>query len=474
MNRFLLLTGLGILFVIITSFLRIFQSVTVSVSVPDVIEAGTEITVNVTINKGNVTGFGRFEQQIPSGFTVKSGNSANAIFNFQDQKLQLVWIGLPAHDEINISYVITANERLKGDVSLGGEFYFIENNGPRMASAGSNNLSITPSPRVSLENQIDVNDFARIASIESEALGSGSTIAFRQRPVWIEDERFYLVTLLINRDAARSYAKIEETIPDGFTAVNLDSKGGIFQFRNQQAVINWQNLPLESYFTISYRLIPNDGQQSPTNISGTFAFMITDRTFEIEIIERSEALAGMSRTQVDALLRDVNVRASAPSQFIASNNTPTSPSQNGNQPNNIANNNQTQRPSTVQPPSSPTNVQPSPPNRQQVAPPNNERFRLQPQEGIYYRVQIAAGRNPVNVPVYFRGHRVTQDVMWENHEGWFKYTVGPLSQYRDARDLRVNINNTTNIEDPFVVAYNDGRRITVQDALMALNQTWVK
>ena len=66
-------------------------------------------------------------------------------------------------------------------------------------------------------------------------------------------------------------------------------------------------------------------------------------------------------------------------------------------------------------------------------------------------------------------------VVYEEHDGWLKYTVGPsFTEYSQARDLRVQLWNTTTLSDAFVVAYNDNRRITVQEALMASNQRWVR
>jgi hypothetical protein len=95
--------------------------------------------------------------------------------------------------------------------------------------------------------------------------------------------------------------------------------------------------------------------------------------------------------------------------------------------------------------------------------------------GVRYRVQIAAGKNIVNAAYFQKKHQFESEFNVENHQGWVKYTTGSFGLYKDARDSREVINSAGhNFDGPFVTAYNQGQRITVQEALMITSQKWYK
>jgi len=475
MNRFFTLIIAGFLFIMFSSFFKIFRNdVMITMDMPDMIEAGTEITVTVTIKKGKVTDYARFQQDLPHGFTAIALNSANATFSFQDQTVRLVWLFVPDDDEITFSYKIIANERLIGKTNLGGRFTYIDNNERKTFDLQSKLLAISPSPNVSPAMQVDVIHYSKIAGIEALATSGGQTVALRQRPVWLSEDKVFLVTLLINKDAVQKFAKIEETVPEGYTAASIDSKGGIFSFANQTAKFIWMDLPAEPYFTVTYKLIPEEGvtpNQESMTIAGVFSYVINEHTFSSDIVERQEALTGLNIAGVNDILRSISVQAieqqpmavepsSVPTTTIATTTTTTTATTTTTSP----------ATTTTKPTGSVATVPPV-----KTGTVNNDASDLlKPESGVYYRVQIAAGHKPVNTQRYFRSFKLGHSVAKETHEGWFKYTVGSFADYEDARNYRVHLSNTSKLNDAFIAAYNNGNRITVQEALMALNQKWYK
>ena len=59
------------------------------------------------------------------------------------------------------------------------------------------------------------------------------------------------------------------------------------------------------------------------------------------------------------------------------------------------------------------------------------------------------------------------------HEGWHKHLTDNVSTYAKARAMRSDIWASTAATDAFVTASLEGERITVQEALLISDQTWI-
>lgn len=97
-----------------------------------------------------------------------------------------------------------------------------------------------------------------------------------------------------------------------------------------------------------------------------------------------------------------------------------------------------------------------------------------PEKGVTYKVQITAAHREVGRSYFKARHSYSGDFQIERHEGWIKYVTGSHTAYKEARDQRVAyVQAGHNFPGPFVTAYNNGSRITVQEALLLSAQQWI-
>ncbi|MBP1670419.1 MAG: hypothetical protein H6Q21_2785 [Bacteroidetes bacterium] len=399
--------------------LQIFPgNVSVKLDVPSQVQAGSEFDVTITLNKGDLEGFSRFQQTIPAGLTAVAGTSSNADFTFTDRRVRLIWLRTPKPDEIIVTYRVKIDERLKGTFMLDGKFSYIENNERKSVDINPVAITITPSPTVDPSLIVDVNDFEKMtmpypgATVE----GAANITCIRQTPI-AGGQGDFIVKVLVSKESTRRFAKIEEDVPPGYTAVAVDARDAIFTFKDQKVKFLWMNLPLEPFFTVTYRLIPKNQATLPQPvIKGAFSYLVDDEEKPAEPV--AEAVKPAEKQVVTA----------------------KEPAKDTKKPG-----------ATVK---------------------TDAALVLVPEQGVYYRIQLAAGHKPVNVEQYFRKVKLDREIRQEEHNGWKKYSVGSFSLYREARDYRVHIWNTTPVKDAFITAYNSGQRITVQEALMITEQRW--
>lgn len=464
--------------VILQLFIAFFSGllnsdVTMKMEAPGQMNAGNDLKIQINLDKGSVNGFSRFQLELPAGITASAANSANADFTFKDKKVRLIWLKLPDASTLSFSFVLHCDERLKGSFDITGKFSFIDNNERKSVDVPAQSVAIIPSTTIDPSLIVDIKEFGK-ASPSIAGTSSSDIACIRQKPEWSAINNEYVVTLLVNKESLKKFAKIEEAVPAGYTALNIDSKEGIFTFKDNKAKFLWMNLPAEPYFTVSYKLIPMNTasvQKMAPVLKGNFSFINDDKTLSVPILEKEADLANLTPEAVKNILH-APVYVAATNTVAKNTKTETIPVAEKVKPVDkqvvaittvpALDNKTKQLTATTQETNNSTSVS------QEIG------NQLTPLSGLLFRIQVAAGHKPINIKSYFRKYKLDNSVYKESHNGWIKYSVGSFVAYKDARDYRTHIWNTTAIPDAFVAAYNDNKRITVQEALMITNQKWVQ
>lgn len=395
------------------------QNVDATSDFPTEVTPSTEYTVSIKITKEDIDGFAKVEQELPVGFeSAEPLETQGATFTFKDQKVKFIWMALPPASEITVKYKVKTSANISGSYSVTGRFSYIHNNertnldipetnGKVQEEIVENNTTTTTEPEKTEEPEVKTPSFTAARSIKKI------------------DTKQYEVSITINAENVGNFAKMEEVIPEGFTASELNSNGGMFSFLDGKVKITWMSF-VTGNSTVSYRLTAEENTYGTFSVSGKVNYIANKENATYVINSTSITIEKPKEEIVE--------------NTTSNNNENTTTSDNNN---NSGNNNKV------------TNT------------PN-------PETGISYKVQVAAIKSTFEVGKFKSYYNLYDKVDMELHEGWTKYTVGKFPNYKNARDKRNAVWSNTKIKDAFVTAYNQGTRITVQEALMVSKQQWVK
>lgn len=430
------------------------NEVTITMKAPSEVVAGTEFTVEITIKKTNVDDFSRFQQDLPIGLFAKIKDQAGCAggdFRFQDQKVKLLWYkgGLPTSEEFTIYYTIQVDPTVQGTIMLGGQFAYLLDNNRQTAEITPQAIEVTTGDIANIDTT-KIKKYTTDDFNSKTAPTSTDVKCFRKKP-YLNDKGEIMVDILVEKGSNNKYGKIQEAIPQGFSASPAEDRTDvIFTFKENNVKFLWLTLPSQSKFVVSYKLKPiGDQNIDSLDIKGTFSYVANDITIPVDIVQKDDLnVTGINPTDATADIgtktktgTDTGTKTKTGTDTVTKTKTGTD---------------------------SGTKTKTGTDSGSQSA------QITDPETGVNYKVQIGAYRRDLNVSYFTSKMQVNEKVKKELHEGLNKYIVGSHGEYKEARDHRVNIWDNTPIDDAFVTAYNNGNRITVQEALMITSQKWCK
>jgi hypothetical protein len=476
------------------------DGITVTQNIPSSAKPGSEFIVELTINKGTIGGFAKLQQDLPEGFTAVKDEDNGATFTFSNQSVKFIWMSLPSEKEFKVKYKVQVAAGISGDKTIGGKFSYVSDNvkqaidiapstitigdgastpvvnnnvptnttTPADNNTNTNTTPVTTDPVVTSNNgnnnttpanttaPADNNNTPAVdkpadnltsqlvdKSSESSSLTCTRTITAAGADSWN-------VEIAVNKGNITGFAKLLETLPAGLTATAGETQGSSFSFTDQKVKFVWVSMPTATEFRVSYKVTAS-GVSGSLPVEGVFSYIENDETKKFTIP------ASMINAGGGTMVNNNTGGNNATTPNNTGGNNTTTPPDNTNMANNNGGN------------KAPDNT----------ANTNNNSTQLSattvpsPQGNVNYKVQIMALYKPVDANTLAARYSINSKINTEMADGFTKYTVGSHTEYKEARDAREDLRNK-GVAGPFVTAYNGGKRITVQEALMITTQKWYR
>ncbi len=394
----------------VTAFavMTVSPSVKITSSVPQLVNPGDEFMVRVRIDKAALKKGAVLQQVLPEGLSATAIENEGATFYFENQMVRFVWDKLPEKSVLVVAYKVKVNEEMHGLKKIDGTFIFAQANSTAQTDVPENILYISNDfPVSNAEHLTETNGSLSMNRIISDKKGEASN--------------GYRITLEVFNENESGFATWTDQIPSGYTVEVNQANNGEFHMEGSLVKFYWEELPTEKSWSFSYTIYPAVGL-APAKNPETLGIMVYGSAASIKTCDPTE------RTY-PVLVTATNV-APKPSEPISTSEAQTESSA-----------------STAKNP---------------VMIPSIQR-------GTYYRVQIAATRrSPVRDSQFFTSRfHISSPVDMVEQDGWRKYCIGTFARMEPAKTFALETRSL--IPDAFVVAYRDGRRIPVKEAMESLS-----
>ncbi|MDO8998999.1 MAG: hypothetical protein Q7W45_04465 [Bacteroidota bacterium] len=458
------------LFILVNAFTVFIYSlfggdngITVSGNIPKTMTAGQEVAIELKVTKGSMSGFAKLQLELPEGLSLKEIDNKGANYSYSDGIAKWVWASLPSDNDIIIKATLVAGSSASGVKTIGAKYSFVENNAKQVVEMVPIEVTVEAAGAVaSNETPPETNT---VTTTETNTSSSnkepaGNVTVDRTISKGASDGE-YIVNLKVKKGATRGFARYSDDLPSGVIAKALSTDGSSFSVADGKVKFVWVSVLMKDELELSYSLTSTVSISMTLN--GEYSYLEDNQSKkhllkpEVLAITVTEAIVNnitepVNTQTVEVVTPTETLAVVAPTETLAVV-TPTEI---------VAVETPTETVAVVTPTETPTTTKVI----ETVAKTDGN---------VNYMVQIGAFTSSnVTSSLLKQKFRISENVKSEFQGGYSKFMVGSHNQYKGARDQREVVRNNNGVKGAFVVAYNQSKRITVQEALMISNQKWYK
>ena len=435
------------------------NSVTIKNNIPSNFIVGQEVAVEFRISKGIQTGFAKFQLELPDGISIIKKDEMNSIYSIQNGVAQWIWSEVPEDEELLIKLTLVASELGIGIKTFNSNYSFIEKNEKKV-------INMLPL-EASIQNNLINNKVSVIKDTLTKAEPNTSIDVVRL----ISDgpnANEKTITIKIKKGDTKGFAKYSDETDLNLNAKAIKTDGSSFSVSDGKIKFVWVDVPTKSELEVSYHIDLNN--KNSNILKGEYSYLEKNQSKKY-IVKPDSLVIGKLKDEIN--LQAVQ-KTEAAKSIVQENeaNQLTSKKIIEDSKSNLT----VEKTSTLV--TEAPNLVKKEANEVKTIPAKAEIVKETPQivnADPNFVVQIGAFKNTkIVATVLIKKYRITDKIVDELHDGFSKFMVGNHNLYKEARKHRDIIKSKHGVKDAFIAAYNVGKRITVQEALMVSKQSWFK
>lgn len=115
----------------ISSYFASYSQISITTNIPSNVSVGSNIDVDVKIEKGGIGNFAKYQIDVPEGYSVFSTENKGGNFTFDQQRAKIVWVSVPSETEFTIKFKFLVNSSAPASGTINQKFFYLENNEKR-------------------------------------------------------------------------------------------------------------------------------------------------------------------------------------------------------------------------------------------------------------------------------------------------------------------------------------------------------
>lgn len=443
--------------------------VTVTGNFPKNVKPNTEFVAEIKVNKGSVSGFAKLQLEVPGGIVVKELDNKGGSFSFAANIAKIIWTATPSESEFTVKFTMSSEAGVSGPKTIGGKFSYVNNNNKEVVEMTPVEIMFgdtpaeTPIAATTTETtQAAKTETAPTTNPFNNPTEPSSDVTCVRTITQGANANETNVDVKIKKGDIKGFAKYQEVIPAGFTVKGGKTNGSSFSFSDGKAKFVWVALPTQDILEISYTLEKGASASADAKLeSGEFSYLESDKTKKVKM--PIEGLTGTPTpiAETTPTVAPVATNTVAETTPVTTTNTTT----------------ETATPTTTETTSvastEPVKTEPVTATEPKTDAASSTATVAKKAGSVAYHVQVGAFKNAIQSEVLSKKFNITDKISSEMAEGFNKFMVGNFDEYKQARNHREDVKQK-GCKSAFVVAYNSGKRITVQEALMITSQKWFK